>query len=361
MATVVKARHANAKNKWTVRYMLDGKTKERSFQTKGEADDFKIEVEHGQRTSTFADPKLGKVDFVTYAGQWIDGLDRAPGTKKSYRSVLNSQIKPVLGGKSLAQVASDREAVWSLVSGMTIKGKLASRSRRSMALTVITGACTEAVRAGRIAKHRLDGLSIKTNGTKQAEIIPATNEQLEKLAEGLKPQLELTVYLMRGCGLRISEALAVSVNDFSADGATLRVHQQVQSSTSLGPLKARSEADGRTVMVPAWLWRKVQAHVTEYGTHDGGYLFGSEGRWVTYSGQHARFGRAVAGAGLPARFTEHHLRHLYASTLLANLVPITDVARMLGHRDINVTYATYSHLMPKTEELIRNTLESIAA
>ena len=32
--------------------------------------------------------------------------------------------------------------------------------------------------------------------------------------------------------------------------------------------------------------------------------------------------------------------------LLSRLVPITDVAVWLGHRNINVTYATYGHLVP---------------
>lgn len=34
------------------------------------------------------------------------------------------------------------------------------------------------------------------------------------------------------------------------------------------------------------------------------------------------------------------------SALLSRLVPITDVAVWLGHRNINVTYATYGHLVP---------------
>jgi hypothetical protein len=31
-------------------------------------------------------------------------------------------------------------------------------------------------------------------------------------------------------------------------------------------------------------------------------------------------------------------------------VPITDVARWLGHKDIRETYATYSHFMPGAED-----------
>ena len=36
------------------------------------------------------------------------------------------------------------------------------------------------------------------------------------------------------------------------------------------------------------------------------------------------------------------------SALLSRGVPITDVAAWLGHRNINVTYATYGHLVPSS-------------
>jgi integrase len=42
------------------------------------------------------------------------------------------------------------------------------------------------------------------------------------------------------------------------------------------------------------------------------------------------------------------LRHAFVSALLSRGAPITDVAAWLGHRNINVTYATYGHLVPSS-------------
>lgn len=42
-------------------------------------------------------------------------------------------------------------------------------------------------------------------------------------------------------------------------------------------------------------------------------------------------------------------RHSFASALLARGVPITDVAKWLGHRNINVTYATYGRLVSSAQ------------
>jgi integrase len=47
-------------------------------------------------------------------------------------------------------------------------------------------------------------------------------------------------------------------------------------------------------------------------------------------------------------FTPHSLRHAFVSALLGRGVPITDVAKSLGTRNINVTYATYGHLVPSS-------------
>ena len=53
-------------------------------------------------------------------------------------------------------------------------------------------------------------------------------------------------------------------------------------------------------------------------------------------------------AGIQDGFTPHSLRHAFVSALLSHGVPITDVAAWLGHRNINVTYATYGHLVPSS-------------
>jgi integrase len=353
MATVVKARHPNARKAWTVRYMLDGRTKEESYQTKREALDRKVAVEHGQRTHTFVDARDGRGRFTDYAAGWINGLDRAPGTKASYLSVLNAQIAPVLGSRTLAQIAQDREGVWALIQGMT-----GSASRRKAALTVIKGACDEAVSAGKIPTHRLGTLSVSKDAVAQAVIVPVTKAQLEKLAAGLPADQALTVWLMRGCGLRISEALAVRLDGFRDDGKVLRISQQIGRDGRPAQLKARKVNEYREMPVPTWLWAKVQAHVAQFPAElHNGYLFGNGAR-ITYKSYSPKFTRAAQDAGLPDLGC-HQLRHLFASTLLAKGVPLTDVATWMGHRDVRITAAVYGHLLPSSWDRGRDALETL--
>lgn len=71
--------------------------------------------------------------------------------------------------------------------------------------------------------------------------------------------------------------------------------------------------------------------------------------------QHANlFRRAVTLSGLPADFSFHGLRHTYASDLVRNGVPLSLVARQLGHSDTRSVSATYGHLAEQfREEQIR--------
>ena len=154
---------------------------------------------------------------------------------------------------------------------------------------------------------------------------------------------------MAGTGLRISECLAVRRDGFLDGGKRLRVREQVSRAGGYGPLKGRRPGEYRDVPVPAWLWAKVTDHRAD------GYLFPG----TTYSGYRHRFHTAVAKAGLPEGFTVHQLRHLYASKLLTSGVPITDVSKWLGHRDINVTHQIYSHLVPESWDRAREVLEHV--
>ena len=70
------------------------------------------------------------------------------------------------------------------------------------------------------------------------------------------------------------------------------------------------------------------------------------------------FQRAAAKAGLPSEFIPHSLRHLYASTALAEGIPITEVSRWAGHKSIEVTHQIYGHLIPSSFGRARTALDN---
>ncbi|MCA2220014.1 tyrosine-type recombinase/integrase [Nonomuraea aurantiaca] len=65
---------------------------------------------------------------------------------------------------------------------------------------------------------------------------------------------------------------------------------------------------------------------------------------------------AVFSAGAPTDMTFHDLRHTFASTALAEDVPISEVSRWLGHESIT-TVDLYGHLVPEASERARTALD----
>jgi integrase len=140
---------------------------------------------------------------------------------------------------------------------------------------------------------------------------------------------------MHGCGLRIGEVLAVRRGDFISTGQ-LRVSRQVLADgRTTAPLKHRGEDDYRDVPVP------------EYAFPVNAYPFLELPIFapVSHAAYRKWFARAAKAADLPESFTPHSLRHVFASNALAQGIPITDVSKWLGHKNIQVTYGIYGHLV----------------
>lgn len=338
-------------HKWTLRYWADGRQRERSFADVTDdggrvrygsgrrlARDAQLKVAHDKRAGVFVDPKLGAGRFAGECERWIARLAGAEGTRVQYRSILRAHVGPVLGARSLAAVAQARDEVADLLNvrmaGMSV-------SRRKLARALVTGVLDEAVLAGKIGSHRCGGLVVRDDrrASGRGDFVFPSHRQLAAVAGGLA--WPAAVWLMRGCGLRIEEALAVRASCFREGGRVLRVSEQAtKDGRGTRPLKHRKAGEYRDIPVPAY----VRAAVA--GLPDG-YLFADgDGRLPSYNVVYKAFVRLRDRAGIGAGFTPHSLRHAFASALLSRGVPITDVAAWLGHRSINVTYATYGHLVP---------------
>jgi Phage integrase family len=259
-------------------------------------------------------------------------------TRATYTEVWSKHVAPALAHRTLGQVAQDRDGVARLLTRGPLGGL--SISPRRAARMIITGTLDEAVKAGKIARHRCGDIDLSDNSPRNGHdgFIFPSHAQVAQVAG----DAGIWVWVARGCGLRICEALAVEKRDFLKGGTVLRVSGQAsRDGRSRLPLKHRKPGEFRDVPVPLWL-RAMVADLP-----DGPLCPGRDGRlYRPYRTALAAFTRSAQAAGISQDFTPHSLRHAYASALLARLVPISDLAAWLGHRSINVTYQIYGHLVP---------------
>src|SRR5690349_6759668 len=263
---------------WTLRYWVNGKQVEKSFRDKqhpstGRVDygsgrklarDWQLKVTVDKRSGDIAftdHSKSGKQNFGEACELFIARLPVSDGSKRNYLGVYRAHVKPAFGDMTLTQVANDRDGVMDLLA---VKMKHLGNTARQQARYVIVATLDEAVKAGRLSRHRLDGIELADHGRySRKNFVFPSYEQVSIVADGgVNPETKravagagLCVWLMRGCGLRIEEALAVSREDFIEDGKVLRVAWQAsRDGKRREPLKHRKAGEYRDVPVPSWLW-----------------------------------------------------------------------------------------------------------
>jgi integrase len=359
VATVIKKcsceNQARCKHAWVVRYRASGRQRERSFRhdQKSVANDFALKVEHDKKAGVFIDPKLGTVPLGDWCERWIRQHQGADNSRAVYESVLNKHIRPAIGGLQLRRVT--REHVQDLL--LETMPETVGHAVVVSAKTLLVAALSEAVRAGRITANPAAGIRLPSV-QEAAEFYSPTRKQLDALAARMAADWALCVWLMRGCGLRIGEALAVS--EMSIRNDVLRVGEQMHDRPPrMGPLKARKPGEYRDVPLPRYVADRVKDHVTVHGVSEGGYLFRGRARPLpSQQSVRGQFAASAKAAGLPPEFTPHDLRHVFASVALARGVPITDVSRWLGHRSVDMTFRIYSHFVPDAFERGRGVLDA---
>ncbi|HWG00872.1 MAG TPA: tyrosine-type recombinase/integrase, partial [Trebonia sp.] len=121
----------------------------------------------------------------------------------------------------------------------------------------------------------------------------------------------------------------------------------------------KTSASARDVPVPKFLQEAVGRHVSELELAGGDVLCRTPRHTLLRRDYYNReiWKPALAAAGLPADATFHDLRHTFASTALAEGVPISEVSRWLGHKSITTTVDLYGHLVPEASGRARDALD----
>ena len=166
--------------------------------------------------------------------------------------------------------------------------------------------------------------------------------------------------LIYACGLRVSEAVKLEVNDIKRDGPRLHL------------CRAKGNKD-RLVPLPVWAYRELQDFWKTH--HHPRWVFPGVGRgWRETPGGKERLAHATepmgvgsiqhcvrlarADARLPVTTHVHTLRHSYATHLLEEGVSIRLISAYLGHSSLETTLV-YTHLTAVNEAGARAALDRL--
>jgi integron integrase len=194
-----------------------------------------------------------------------------------------------------------------------------------------------------------------------------TEREVDRILEALEPPHKLTVSVLYGCGLRISECLSLRVKDVDLDGGlvtvfdgkgqkgrTVPVPRSLQDDLHKHVARLRElheqdlgEAGFAGTFLPkqaerkfrraarefAWQWFFPAAQLTEVAD--------TPGEWRRYHAYAEHVGGAIKKTvrtlGIAKRVTPHTFRHSFASHLLACNVDIRTIQELMGHANLETT------------------------
>lgn len=150
-----------------------------------------------------------------------------------------------------------------------------------------------------------------------------------------------TIY---GMGLRISEAIALKINDI--DSNRMLVH-----------IKNAKGKNDRIVMLPENLVLLLRVYFKEFRPKN--YLFeGQNGKPYSASSIRKILKRTVIKSNIKKTITVHTLRHTFATHLLENGTDIRIIQKLLGHKNIGTTLQ-YTQVAKTTIKNVMSPLDTI--
>lgn len=180
---------------------------------------------------------------------------------------------------------------------------------------------------------------------------PNEFQKFINLIESIEYSAFFTFLYLTGC--RKGEALALNVNDIDFENNKVSFNKSITRKVFDKPWKIttlKNNYSTRTIAIPNTLTGKLKKYYDSKTNRNTTFLFGGDSPLPDRTVDRL-FQKYTSLANLK-QIRIHDLRHSHASYLISQGISIVAVAKRLGHKNIEVTLNTYSHLMPQEEELL---------
>jgi integrase len=200
----------------------------------------------------------------------------------------------------------------------------------------------------------------------RTKVEPLPAQTVARLVEAVPERYRALVILGAGTGVRISEALGLTIGRTDLLRKRLTIDQQLigieNGAPVLCPVKDRRNTP-RTIPLPETVAQALAEHIRLYGVRTpaepGDLLFTDSDHAPIRRNRWSEIWRTAARpVGLPKGTGYHALRHHYASTLIRAGESVKVVQERLGHTSATMTLDVYGHLFPDDEDRTRAAVDA---
>ena len=298
--------------------------------------------------------------FYEYYRQWIDVYKKGAireATMSKYRMTQKwlKELAPELKVSDLTRTAYQQ-----------ILNDYAQFHERQTTLDFhhqLKGAIMDAVDEGLIARDPTRKAIIKGRTPKAKKIKYLNQFELHTLIADLDirdtPNWDWFILLVAKTGMRFSEALAITPEDFDFARQTLSISKTWDYKGEGGFLPTKNNSSVRKIQIDWQIVVKFSELVK--GLPQDKPIFVGNSK-IYNSTVNAVLTRHCKACGI-SEISIHGLRHTHASLLLFAGVSIASVARRLGHASMTTTQKTYLHIIQELEnkdvDLVMRTLSGL--
>jgi integrase/recombinase XerD len=172
-------------------------------------------------------------------------------------------------------------------------------------------------------------------------------EVRQLLAHIRRPEVRISALLMYSCGLRVSQAVHLQVQDIDSQRMVLCLHHGKGGREQEVPLPQRT----LELLRAYWRERRPAPWLVPDRTGRQPLRRNTVLKTIEAAAQEAR---------LPKHVSCHTLRHSYATSLLERGLDLRIIQDLLGHRSIRSTVA-YTHLTNGTRQHVQATVNDLMA
>jgi integrase len=380
------ARYGKGKQWLAVWHDPSGAECSQAFLIKKTADDHWKAMEADVARGDYVDRKAGKEQVASVGARWLKARRVDPRTAILYGQAWRLQVRPAFGHLPVDRIRPGDIQDW--LSGL---GEQYEESTLVTAFLVLHGVLELAVADGlRKTNPARSPVIDRPSSTRLGEKIRAwPDETIDTITDAHPAHLHLLPVLMAGCGLRISEALAVCEADFDFDLHVLHVRRQIKKLTPDHIFALPKNDRERDVPLPGWVEAVARQHFRRYRAApvtlpwekvDGKLvtvmiaICRADGSFIRYRDYMQQVWKpALVKAGvIPPRKRNakgklvyettghegpHQYRHFFASAILGDGGSVNDLAEWMGHHDPAFTLRIYGHMQQGSEERARTIID----
>ena len=305
-----------------------------------------------------------RTTFADLADIWLEDCNPTQNEKwhMRQRTVINKHLLPSLGYMKVTEL---KQYHLQMLINAKAKSGMATGTMKQIKQTAVR-ILDVGIQAETLQRNVFQSVKVPSVPPKERQAL--TPFQIKVVNENWETHfMGYPAMIMLYCGLRRGELCALQWKDVDLLNDTISVTKAIEILTNQSTIKEpKSRAGVRNIPIPKVLHDvlvQVKGNDDDYvcPTRHGNLMTGTAwtSAWNSYmhhlnlccGGKSAS--RSSEEIEMFPKFTAHMLRHTYATMLYDAGVDIKSAQYFLGHADIEMTLAIYTHLTPfKVEEAI---------